>query len=74
MENVRIRHSADKCVGCKMCYVSCTQDVIRWNNEVRRPVFAYPEDCMWCLACEMACKSNCIEVMPSMPAPFARPF
>ena len=58
-----------KCKGCKSCYNSCFVDVIRWDDTKKRPVIAYPEDCVWCLACECACPEQCIEVIPNIPAP-----
>jgi NAD-dependent dihydropyrimidine dehydrogenase PreA subunit len=30
------------CGGCKNCYKSCWVDVIRWNEEKKQPVIAYP--------------------------------
>jgi NAD-dependent dihydropyrimidine dehydrogenase PreA subunit len=48
---------------------ACFADVIRWNDENENPIIAYPEDCVWCLACEDACAEQCIEVVPNIPAP-----
>jgi NAD-dependent dihydropyrimidine dehydrogenase PreA subunit len=48
---------------------ACFADVIRWDEDAEKPVFAYPEDCVWCLACELACPENCIDVVPNIPAP-----
>jgi len=58
-----------RCKGCKSCMNACFADVIRWNEETRKPVVAYPEDCVWCLACECACPEQVIEVIPNIPAP-----
>jgi NAD-dependent dihydropyrimidine dehydrogenase PreA subunit len=65
----RIQIDLDVCNGCKMCVGACFVDVIRWDAEEERPVAAYPEDCVWCLACEVACPVQCIEVVPIIPAP-----
>jgi len=65
----RIQIDLDVCNGCKMCVGACFVDVIRWDAEEERPVAAYPEDCVWCLACEVACSAQCIEVVPIIPAP-----
>ena len=65
----RIQIDLDVCNGCKMCVGACFVDVIRWDAEEERPVAAYPEDCVWCLACEVACPAQCIEVVPIIPAP-----
>ena len=59
----------DSCKGCKSCMNACFVDVIRWDEENEKPIVAYPEDCVWCLACEVACKEQCIEVIPNIPAP-----
>ena len=59
----------EKCKGCKTCMNSCFADVIRWDDAAKKPVVAYPEDCVWCLACEAACPAHCIEVVPEIPAP-----
>ena len=65
----KINIDLDKCKGCKMCMNACFADVIRWNDAAKKPVAAYPEDCVWCLACEAACPVQCIEVIPNIPAP-----
>jgi NAD-dependent dihydropyrimidine dehydrogenase PreA subunit len=59
----------EKCKGCKTCVNACFADVLRWNEAVKKPFAAYPEDCVWCLACEAACPAQCIEVVPNIPAP-----
>jgi NAD-dependent dihydropyrimidine dehydrogenase PreA subunit len=57
------------CKKCKRCVNACFVDVLRWNEPEKTPIVAYPEDCVWCLACEAACPANCIEVVPNIPAP-----
>ena len=64
-----IRIDFDGCTGCKSCMKACFVDVIRWDDTNKRPVVAYPEDCVWCLACECACPEQVIEVVPNIPAP-----
>ena len=59
----------DVCRGCKSCMNACFVDVIRWDEKDEKPIVAYPEDCVWCLACELACPLRCIEVIPNIPAP-----
>ena len=58
-----------KCKGCKTCVNACFADVLHWNEAEKKPIVAYPEDCVWCLACEAACPAQCIEVVPNIPAP-----
>ena len=70
----RIEIDRDACTGCKMCVGSCFVDVLRWDNKDEKPIAAYPEDCVWCLACEAACPVQCIEVIPVIPAPLKSSF
>jgi NAD-dependent dihydropyrimidine dehydrogenase PreA subunit len=65
----KIEINLEECKGCKTCMNACFADVIRWNEADKKPVVAYPEDCVWCLACEAACPVQCIEVIPNIPAP-----
>jgi NAD-dependent dihydropyrimidine dehydrogenase PreA subunit len=65
----KIEIDMDACKACKTCMNACFADVIRWNDTDNKPVVAYPEDCVWCLACEVACPARCIEVIPNIPAP-----
>ncbi|MFC1920980.1 ferredoxin family protein [Chloroflexota bacterium] len=65
----RIEIDLDTCTGCKMCVRACFVDVIRWNNEEEKPTADYPEDCVWCLACEVNCPVDAIEVVPVIPSP-----
>jgi NAD-dependent dihydropyrimidine dehydrogenase PreA subunit len=65
MNSVKI--DRDLCNGCKTCVDACFVDVIRWDDKAERPIAAYPEDCVWCLACEDACPVQCIEVVPTIP-------
>lgn len=57
----------DMCNGCKICVDACFLDVLRWDDKEGKPKAAYPEDCVWCLACELACPAQCIEVVPIIP-------
>jgi NAD-dependent dihydropyrimidine dehydrogenase PreA subunit len=53
----------EKCTGCKTCYLACFADVIRWDEGAKRPVIAYPEDCVRCNYCEISCKDEAIKVV-----------
>ncbi len=64
-----IQIDMNTCKGCKSCMNACFVDAIRWDEENNKPVIAYPEDCVWCLACEVACPEECINVIPNIPAP-----
>jgi NAD-dependent dihydropyrimidine dehydrogenase PreA subunit len=64
-----IKIDLSECKACKSCVNACFVDVIRWDEEKKKPVVTYPEDCVWCLDCEGACEEQCIEVVPNIPAP-----
>ena len=63
----RIEIDLDTCTSCKMCVNACFVDALRWDSAAEKPVAAYTEDCVWCLACEEACPAQCIEVIPTIP-------
>ncbi|MFC2044566.1 ferredoxin family protein [Chloroflexota bacterium] len=69
-----IKIDLDLCNGCRVCMDACFVDVIRWDDQNRKPIVAYPEDCVWCLACESACPVDCIEVMPTIPVRMPLPY
>jgi NAD-dependent dihydropyrimidine dehydrogenase PreA subunit len=60
MAGAKIKFDLDLCKGCKICTEACFVDVIRWNEEEKKPFAAYPEDCAWCYA-------KCIDVVPNTP-------
>lgn len=74
MNDVTIEIDKDMCNSCKTCVDACFLDVIRWDAKEERPTAAYPEDCVWCFACELACPVGCIEVKPTIPRPFVAPY
>ncbi|MCL5735696.1 MAG: ferredoxin family protein [Actinobacteria bacterium] len=61
MNEVKI--DLEACNGCRTCYEACFADVLRWDEAVKRPIVAYPEDCVECNVCELNCPGNCIEVV-----------
>ena len=63
--NHRIEYDPEKCVGCKLCYKACFVDVIRWDEENKRPVFKYVSDCEHCFYCQSVCKKEAIKVVPN---------
>jgi NAD-dependent dihydropyrimidine dehydrogenase PreA subunit len=67
MNRISIEIDEASCNGCKICVHSCFVDVLRWDDNAGTPLVAYPEDCVWCLACEDACPAQCIEVIPAFP-------
>jgi len=74
MNSVKIEIDHDVCTSCQRCVDACFVDVFRWNPKEERPIPAYPEDCVWCYACEMACPVQCIEVKPTGPRRIPTPY
>jgi NAD-dependent dihydropyrimidine dehydrogenase PreA subunit len=58
-----IKVDSEKCTGCKTCYKACWIDVIRWDESAKRPVIAYPEDCVECNFCEISCPVDALTVV-----------
>jgi len=64
----------DLCTGCGICVNSCPMDVIRMDEESKKAVIKYPEDCMLCLYCEYDCPVHAIYVSPVKAAPVVLPW
>ncbi len=60
----------ETCNGCRHCYRACFVDVIRWDESAKRPVVAYPEDCVQCNLCELTCPVDAIRVTVDWDKPF----
>ena len=52
----------DICRGCRLCVDVCTEDVLRFDEEKKKPYVQYPKDCVGCLFCEAYCPVGAIEV------------
>jgi NAD-dependent dihydropyrimidine dehydrogenase PreA subunit len=61
MNDVKI--DLEACNGCRTCYEACFVDVFRWDEAAKRPIVAYPEDCVECNVCELNCPRECINVV-----------
>ena len=61
------RIDADLCNGCGICVETCQMDVIRMDEEEKKAVIKYPEDCetRTCVVCEIECPQHAIYVVPT---------
>ena len=66
MNNIIVNN--ELCIGCKACFQSCFIDVINWDEAAKRPVVAYPEECVQCMFCEMNCPVRAVKVVPDYAA------
>ena len=48
----------DLCIGCGVCYLSCPEDVYRFDEKKRVPIVRYPKDCVGCLFCGLLCPTG----------------
>ncbi|MFC1892336.1 ferredoxin family protein, partial [Thermodesulfobacteriota bacterium] len=41
----------EKCIGCGICVQICPMDVFRMDEDSKKAITRYPEDCMLCELC-----------------------
>ena len=59
--------NTETCIGCKKCMQTCFTYVFRYDEQTKKAVAAYPEECEWCLICEEQCPTDSIFVEPLLP-------
>jgi NAD-dependent dihydropyrimidine dehydrogenase PreA subunit len=63
------RIDSDLCIGCALCYDACSTDVIRMDEQSRKAVVEYPEDCVLCAWCIASCPVNAVVFTAARTAP-----
>ncbi len=58
----------EKCVGCKLCYTICPQDVFSWKEAEKKPHIEYQYECAHCGICYIECPKRAINL--TLPATF----
>jgi len=52
----------DKCISCKLCFVTCGRLVFDWDDVANKPIVARPYNCMvGCTTCAAICPAQAIE-------------
>ncbi len=55
----------EKCIGCKLCFVSCGRNVFSFDNEIHKAVVTKPYNCMvGCSTCATICPTGAILFPP----------
>ena len=63
------RIDENQCNGCGICVNSCPMDVIRMDEERKKAIARYSEDCTLCAVCEIDCPQRAIYVSPTKQVP-----
>ncbi len=58
---VEIKIDNEKCDGCGTCVDICPVEVLEIKDE--KSVVTYLDECLVCLACEVQCPNNAIEII-----------
>ena len=57
------------CIGCGICVQICPMDVFRMDEDSKKAIIRYPEDCMLCELCVLDCPEEAITVTPEKNSP-----
>jgi NAD-dependent dihydropyrimidine dehydrogenase PreA subunit len=50
------------CTGCGICVDSCNSDVLRLDEEEKKAVIRYGDDCCSCDMCKVDCPEQAVSV------------
>lgn len=53
---------ADKCIGCKNCWIFCPETAIEWDEDTKKPSIRY-NACKGCGVCANECPVDAIEMV-----------
>lgn len=56
------RLNLDACIGCKKCYEICPMDVFRFDEEKKKSIIAYVDECQVCGQCIANCHSHSLGI------------
>lgn len=59
----------ERCIGCGQCIAVCYADVIRMDEETKKAVVMYPQDCAMCCWCIALCPQNAVVLTPVKTSP-----
>ena len=68
------RIDEERCSGCRKCVRICPEDVLRFDDETKKPAIAYLRDCQCCFLCELGCPEGAITVTPFRERRAVRPW
>lgn len=56
------RYDLDTCIGCRRCINVCPMDVFRFDEEQKKAIIAYPENCQGCGICYFECLGDSLQI------------
>ena len=57
-----INVDGEKCTGCRCCYDVCPLDIFVWDEQAKRSVVAYEEECQMCFICQEECPADAVHI------------
>ena len=53
----------DRCIGCGSCVDICPGDVIYLDENEKKAIVKYPNECWHCTCCRLECPKDCISMV-----------